>query len=140
LRLLTFIKEKANDALTTSDIEKFITIMKQGLPINTTFKNQTLYHIAAATNNQHLVQYPYSLSDNAYRLIFILECDERPYINAVDTFGWTALHSACKSGNLRLIDLLLKLGAHVNAINKTGATPFHYFVRSKPEDNGVFDI
>lgn len=37
----------------------------------------------------------------------------------------TALHTACKNGNLDAVRLLLKSGAPVNARDESGATPLH---------------
>ena len=55
-------------------------------------------------------------------------------VNALDSHGWTPLHSACKGGNTNIIEALLNRGAFVRALTDEKATPLHYFVRSKNEN------
>jgi ankyrin repeat protein len=40
--------------------------------------------------------------------------------------GWTPLHVAVMQSNQEMVDLLIKEGAAVNAINNDGMTPLHY--------------
>ena len=41
------------------------------------------------------------------------------------SYSTTALHTACKTGNLDAVKLLLKSGGPVNARDESGATPLH---------------
>jgi len=43
-----------------------------------------------------------------------------------DTYQTTPLHAASFSGNLRLLDLLVRHGADVHAVNLEGSTPLLY--------------
>jgi len=43
-------------------------------------------------------------------------------------FGESILHSECSKSNLKIIELLLRYGANVNARTETGLTPLHYAV------------
>lgn len=58
--------------------------------------------------------------------------ETKPDINASDGLGWTPLHIACNEGTLKIIDGLIKSGARVSCLNRNGATPLHYMVRSIP--------
>lgn len=46
-------------------------------------------------------------------------------INARDLFGWTPLHCACRAGNTREVEHLIKEGADVNAQARDGVTALH---------------
>lgn len=45
--------------------------------------------------------------------------------NDITMFGTTLLHSASKSGNMELVDLLIQEGADVNAQDEDGESPLH---------------
>ena len=40
--------------------------------------------------------------------------------------GRTPLHIACERGNLKLVTFMVENGAPLDAIDKSGCTPFHY--------------
>ena len=46
-------------------------------------------------------------------------------INAANKEGWTALHFAAVYGDLSLVEMLLKFGFAIDAINNNGETPLH---------------
>ena len=50
-------------------------------------------------------------------------------VNAQDHAGWTALHEACSSCNLRIAELLLQYGADAN-LSATDGTRYIYMVES----------
>ena len=53
--------------------------------------------------------------------------------DAIDSRGWTELHSAAYSGNLPLVECLLRCGADRNVRSKEGATPLDV---AKDHSNG----
>ncbi|KTD09220.1 putative protein kinase [Legionella gratiana] len=52
-------------------------------------------------------------------------------INYQDSKGWTALHHAVKSGNLKLVELLLKANADPKLVSNDSKTPFGYIDHNK---------
>ena len=51
---------------------------------------------------------------------------------AVNSVNSTPLHEATFSGNLRLLEILVKHGADVNALNEEGSTPLLYVIPGRP--------
>eukprot|EP01114_Cavostelium_apophysatum_P012981 TRINITY_DN3050_c0_g1_i1.p1 TRINITY_DN3050_c0_g1~~TRINITY_DN3050_c0_g1_i1.p1 ORF type:complete len:1468 (+),score=377.33 TRINITY_DN3050_c0_g1_i1:545-4948(+) len=116
----------ADKALQDCNFSALLKLLHEGLPLNCVFRNQqTLFHVAGEFNDPRLVEY---LVRNQYKC---------PDINARDSYGWTALHSACYKGPSRhnVISLLMNYGATVNVLNQSGCTPLHYFVRGIPQNN-----
>ena len=60
---------------------------------------------------------------------------ENVEINAILPPGWSALHHACRLGNLRMIKLLFEFGANPSVPNNEGLTPLLIAVT-----NGYFDV
>ena len=56
------------------------------------------------------------------KLIKLLETDARQFINEEGDEG-TVLHYRVANGNLKLLRILIKAGADVNAVNQEGVTP-----------------
>ena len=50
-------------------------------------------------------------------------------VNEERWYGMTHLHDACVKGGLQHVQILLRFGAHVNAANAGGETPFHLAAR-----------
>jgi len=42
-----------------------------------------------------------------------------------DMDGWTPLHYACDNRQVSSVQILLKMGANVNAVDESGYTPLH---------------
>jgi len=64
--------------------------------------------------------------------IFSLSCSAD--VNASDNFKWTPLHFACRSGQPRVVELLLAAEASLDAVTFGGATPLMRAVESgRPE-------
>lgn len=62
-----------------------------------------------------------------------IELDDK-IINTPNYIGETPLHIASKTGDLSIVDYLLKNRAFVNAKNKTGETPLFYAVAAQNRD------
>lgn len=56
-------------------------------------------------------------------------------INYKDESGWTALHYACDEGNLKIVEILMKMNVDVNMKTFIKKTPLHLAA-----DKGYFDI
>jgi hypothetical protein len=56
-------------------------------------------------------------------------------INYVDESGWSPLHYACEEGNLKIVEILIKMNVDVNFKTKGKKTPLHLAA-----DKGYFDI
>lgn len=52
--------------------------------------------------------------------------------NAVNHVGRTPLHEACSLGNTELVDLLLRAGANVNKLSKSGENGLFLFLDHRP--------
>lgn len=49
-------------------------------------------------------------------------------VDKADKDGLTVAHSACVTGNQRILGALIEIGANLNAQDRTGNTPLHYAV------------
>lgn len=58
-----------------------------------------------------------------YILDYIIKCDAN--IDVADSNGWTGLHHACKTGDTKSIDTLLRQGASLNKASNKGYFPIH---------------
>jgi hypothetical protein len=58
-------------------------------------------------------------------------------VNLANTAGETALMLASESGNFKLVNLLLKSGANVNAVNKVGDSPLSYANRARANKGDI---
>ena len=54
-------------------------------------------------------------------------------INARDNFKWTALHHACHSGQVDLVQFLLEQGAEIDGQTINGGTPLMRAIESSRE-------
>lgn len=59
---------------------------------------------------------------------FFVESGEN--INASDSKGLTALHIACKTGNIAILEYLIAHEANVNAKDNLGQTPIYYLLKN----------
>uniref|UniRef100_A0A6C0H2P5 Uncharacterized protein n=1 Tax=viral metagenome TaxID=1070528 RepID=A0A6C0H2P5_9ZZZZ len=57
--------------------------------------------------------------------------------NPIDDKGTTLLHHACYGTSPEIMEMLLKTGANVNALDKNGNTPLHILIRLVPHNNLV---
>ena len=71
-----------------------------------------------------------------------LKCllDKVNVLDPTDSFGRTPLHRACEKSSFKVAKLLLKLGANVNAITKTGDSPLTILAAQKKYDVSLFRL
>lgn len=58
-------------------------------------------------------------------------------LGKTDSSNNTLLHIAVRSGKLETIELLLKLGININALNENNETPLHHSVSLKEESEAL---
>ncbi|UPK91506.1 hypothetical protein LCI18_002441 [Fusarium solani-melongenae] len=74
-----------------------------------------------------------ALSVNDLDIAWLLH-EHRADINSRDGLGMTALHKACREGNLRHVRFLLQMGSKIDYQDKTMSTPLHYAVIQEQEE------
>jgi hypothetical protein len=60
---------------------------------------------------------------------------QKTKINFCDESGWTALHYACDEGNLKIVEILIKMNIDINVKTVNKKTPLHLAC-----EKGYFDI
>lgn len=65
-------------------------------------------------------------SENSTAIAVLLMKTRQSMVHDIDNIGTTALHQAAMGGSAKMVDLLLKHGAHVRAVDYSGAEPLHY--------------
>jgi len=123
--------EMVYSAIKTQEIPTMVLAIREGIPINTLFKNDnTLLHVAAEINCPRLVDWVMESEDQ-----------KKPDINARNANGFTALHMSCsKDGRLKVLGRLLKYGASVNIPNLSGVVPLHYLSKLISEDKVNYSL
>ena len=86
------------NAATNGDTEKVLTLLDEGIDVNTTFPIVRTHALMVAAAFGHV--------DTVRALI-----DRGADVNAKDLTGWTPLHAAAFKGNMQIIRLLLEKGA-----------------------------
>jgi protein-serine/threonine kinase len=74
--------------------------------------NNTLLHIAAERGHLKVCE-------------VLLDYSETPLINCLNHFSSSAIHLSCKENHLPVVQLLVRSGADLNAIDIYGNTPLH---------------
>ena len=128
-----FLKEN-NDNLNILDIasikcNKFmleflyeIISRTDGSKLKFTIKKNNFFHFSAKYNQYYSILFWYDKLQPYF-----------PYLKLIDlsnAFDITPLHYACYHGAINCVDLLLDLGADINAIDKDGKSPLIYAVSS----------
>eukprot|EP01114_Cavostelium_apophysatum_P013883 TRINITY_DN3462_c0_g1_i3.p1 TRINITY_DN3462_c0_g1~~TRINITY_DN3462_c0_g1_i3.p1 ORF type:complete len:1224 (+),score=375.16 TRINITY_DN3462_c0_g1_i3:746-4417(+) len=118
--------EQAQEFIRVGNIAKLIELFREGLPLNTLFKNEsTILHVAVELNIPMLVDFAMEYHKDVSE-------QSPPDINARNSNGFTAIHLACtKDFRARIISSLFRYGADINIPNKDGATPLHHLVKVK---------
>ena len=91
-------------------------------------KNQegiTLLHILSELNESKLMQYLVDKIEN---------------IDPCDSMGQTPLHKACAASSFKTAKLLVRNGANVNAITKSGDSPLTILSTQKSQDVKLFKM
>ena len=86
------------NAATIGDTEKMLTLLDEGIDVNTTFPIVRTHALMVAAAFGHV--------DTVRALI-----ERGADVNAKDLTGWTPLHAAAFKGNMQIIRLLLEKGA-----------------------------
>lgn len=118
IKLLYEQIEKENNNYEKSDYMKY-------------FKNN-LFHIAINNNQFFPIIFFYEKIKNFYK---IFGGDERNILdsNEENKEKMAPIHYACKNKNVKLMNLLIDLGADINLRDKKGYTPLHYAVVNNDE-------
>ena len=61
-------------------------------------------------------------------------------VNMQDSDGWALIHYASHSGNLEIVELLLKKGAKVNIKTNSGKTPLKLALKDKDRFRHIFTV
>ena len=90
------------------------------------------------TENRKGVFHYAAMNNQCYPIIFFYEKLQKFFkkdtiIDIPSEYGITPLHYACISGSKNAVDILLDLGANINAVDNDGNNCLHYAVNSKNE-------
>lgn len=81
-------------------------------------------------NSLHLAVHSSNITLVVYILFKCVQIDRSIYIDEPDSIQCTALHWAAYQGDILTVKALLRHGADVNKVDKTGMTPLHWaFIR-----------
>ena len=103
------------EAIAMSDVEKITRLLDGGVPASVADQStkDTPLHWAASFGSANVVE-------------ILTACDPAPDVNACNSAGQTALHLACKSSSLAVVELLLKNGADMSIDDNDGNIPPDY--------------
>jgi len=114
IKLLYEQLEKCQDKI------KIITYME--------YLRNNIFNISAENNKIYPIIFFYEKFRKFYinKKIKLLDCKEE----GINKQGMTPILYASKNGNLKLLLILIDLGADINSINDLGYTPLHYAVKN----------
>ena len=94
------------------------------------YLRHNIFNISAENNNIYPIIFYYEKLNKFYeRKIKLLDCKEE----GINKSGMTPILYASKNGNLKLLLILIDLGADINSINDLGYTPLHFAVENNDE-------
>ena len=110
-------------AVESNNLEGVIALLDAGAdPFLTTDQNTTSLMMAAGAGLNPADAVPEGQIVAATKIAKLL-VEKGVKVNAVGSFGWTALHAAAYHGRNEIIDFLIKNGANMNTMDKFGQTP-----------------
>ncbi|KAI3364968.1 hypothetical protein L3Q82_001133 [Scortum barcoo] len=109
--------------------EIIASLIKKGADINAVVKHSgnTPLHLAAVAM---AIKTTNTLEDNYGCISELLE--QGPEVDVMNKAGMTPLQEACSMGNKGLVDLLLRYGANINKLSKTGENCLFLFLDHRP--------
>lgn len=78
--------------------------------LSSSYTGNTIYHEAFKYNASHII-------------VFLFKTVTREAINQINSNGETVLHMAMRTDNRNAIEMCLRLGANIDAVNNLGNTP-----------------
>ena len=95
------------------------------------YLKNNIFNIAAENNKIYPIIFFYEKLKKFYKRksIKLLDCKD----DNLNKEGMTPILYASKNGNLKLLFILIDLGADINSINDKGYTPLHYAVENNDE-------
>ena len=75
-----------------------------------------------------------------YGLLMKMLDNDPALANAKDSNGWTPLHEAVRGNSEAIVELLVEMGADVNAQTAYGETPLKLAKRYKGDNHPVVDL
>lgn len=107
-------------AVNVADQTRILAFIEQYDPVPVcNAKRYTALHIATQNNSVYLIQLMVQRQEE------LRAGTIRKWVNAKTDEGWTCLHIAAKQGKLALAEMLVGLGAEVDAANEEGACGLH---------------
>lgn len=96
-------------------------------PLTNSSEGNTIYHEAFKYNSKHII-------------VYLFKTVTRDAINRLNSQGETLLHMAMTTDNPNAIDMCLKFGANINAINNLGETPIYNAIRKGYHANVLVSV
>lgn len=105
------------------DIDAFDEIVRQGYNIHSITEKEHW-------NLLHRALVSVTLKPKIEMINHLIEC--RVNVNGIDVYGYTPLHYAARTKNLKIIALLLNSGAEIDLVENEGSTPLKLTFQKKP--------
>lgn len=118
-------------AIFKGDIEKFDTLLEQGIDASVVTENEHWNLLHRSLVSVSLTPKPEIIS----KLI-----NSGVDVNTRDCYGNTPLHYAARLKNLELMEILLNAGAEIDPVNKDGLTPLRLMLLTKPANLKAIEL